>query len=188
MRKYIYISLFSLLLLSGCVTTDFSNDQFQSIPAFYKVNNTLYRGGEPDMDGLVRLKDMNIKTILSFQQDEDDVANERAMVHAFGMEFYNIPLIAGQLPTEEQAFQFLKTATNQKNFPVFIHCDSGRTNTGIMMAIYRVIVDGWPANEAYQEAKNLGFWPYKTDAELKAFIQQLRETYTIEVNRKPVGS
>jgi len=184
MKKYIYTLLFSFLLLSGCVTTDFSNDKFQSIPAFYKVNNSLYRGGEPDMDGLVRLKDMNIRTVLSFQQDEDDVANERAMVHAFGMEFYNIPLFAGQLPTENQAFQFLKIATNRNNFLVFVHGDSGRTSTGIMMAIYRVIVDGWSANEAYQEANNLGFWPYKTDAELKAFIQQLRETYTIEVNRK----
>ena len=167
MKKYIYVLLLCFLMISGCATVDYANDQFQSIPAFYKVNNSLYRGGEPDMYGLTRLKDMNIKTVLSFQQDADDVANERAMVHAFGMEFYNIPVADGQLPTVDQAFHFLKIVTNRKNFPVFIHCLSGRNTTGMMTAIYRVIAAGWPTNEAYLEAKSLGFWPYKADLELK---------------------
>jgi protein tyrosine/serine phosphatase len=189
MKKYINIVSCCLIMLSGCAYANYATDQFKSIPAFYKVNNNLYRGGEPDMDGLNRLKNMNIKTIVSFQQESDEVATERAMVHAFGMEFYNIPLSVYERPTDEQVLEFLDIVTNQANFPVFVHCASGRDRTGSMIAMYRVVVDGWTIKEAYQEAKDLGFWPYKGDAELKAFIHQLKDKdiYFIKVGRQPIG-
>ena len=137
----------------------------------------------------MRLQNMNIKTIVSFQQDSDDVNNERAMVHAFGMEFYNIPMSAYERPTDEQVLEFLDIVTNKNNLPVFAHGASGRDITGAMIAMYRVVVESWTIKEAYQEAKSLGFWPYKGDAELKAFIHQLKDkdAYFIKVGRKPIG-
>jgi protein tyrosine phosphatase (PTP) superfamily phosphohydrolase (DUF442 family) len=187
-RSFLYISLLGLMMITGCVHTDYAADSYKSIPAFYKVNDTLYRGGEPDIDGLQRLKNMGFKTVVSFQQDKDDVNNERAMVHAFGMDFYNIPLTAQQRPSDEAVLEFLDIVINENNFPIFVHCTSGRDTTAAMIAMYRVVVEAWTIKEAYQEAKALGFWPYHGEAELKAFIHQLKDKdiYFIKVGRKPM--
>jgi protein tyrosine/serine phosphatase len=189
MKKLLILLLLSLIMISGCAYTDYATDRFKSIPAFYKVNDTLYRGGKPDMDGLTRLKNMGIKTIISLQQESDEVSNEEAMVHAFGMEFYNIPMTVDERPTDEQVLEFLDLTTNPNNFPIFVHCASGRDRTGAMIAMYRVVVESWTIKEAYEEAKSLGFWPYHGDAELKAFIHQLKDKdiYFIKVGRTPIG-
>lgn len=187
-RTFLVICLLGLMAIAGCAYTDYATDSYKSIPAFYKVNDTLYRGGKPDIEGLQRLKNMGFKTIVSFQQESDDVNNERAMVHAFGMEFYNIPLTVQERPSDEAVLKFLDIVTNENNFPVFVHCASGRDRTGAMIAMYRVVVEAWTIKEAYQEAKALGFWPYHGEAELKAFIHQLKDKdiYFIKVGRKPM--
>jgi hypothetical protein len=41
--------------------------------------------------------------------------------------------------------------------------------------MYKVIVSGSTIKQAYKEAKNLGFWPYYGEAELKNFIHQLKD-------------
>lgn len=189
MKKYVNVLLVFLFMICGCAHDNYAADHFKSIPSFYKVNKNLYRGGEPDMDGLTRLKNMGIKTIVSLGQSADDVNSEKAMAQAFGMDFYNIPMSVEETPTDEQVLLFLDIVINQNNFPVFVHCKNGRDKTGAMIAMYRVIVDAWTIKEAYQEAKALGFWPYHGDAELKAFIHQLKDKdiYFIKAGRMPIG-
>ena len=174
MRKLFLLML--IIGISGCAYARYAEDPFQDIPAFYKVNDNLYRGGRPDMNGLMRLSDMGIKTIVSFQAEDDRGKNEEIMAEAMGIRnFYRIPLSVDEAPTDYQVLSFLSIVTDKSKQPVFIHCESGRDRTGVMIALYRVVVEGWTIKEAYNEAKQLGFWPYHGDAELKKFLHQLKD-------------
>jgi len=47
--------------------------------------------------------------------------------------------------------------TDTNNLPVFVHCERGADRTGMMCAMYRIIVCGWTKPEAIDERKNGGF-------------------------------
>ncbi len=39
---------------------------------------------------------------------------------------------------------------------VGLHCHRGQNRTGIMVAIYRIVHDGWSSRQAYEEARQFG--------------------------------
>ncbi len=183
--KVFFLSLCLAVVAAGCAGIQHDNDLFETIPAFYRINDNLYRGGCPDVGGLMYLKETEVKTILSFQQPSEELEREESMAQAFGLKFINIPLSVRGAPADEQVIKFLEVVTDKSKMPVFIHGGSGRDRTGVMTAVYRVVVEGWTIKEAYKEAKSLDYWPYHGDAELKRFIHQLKEKdiYFIKVGK-----
>ena len=57
----------------------------------------------------------------------------------------------GGLPTVQQVERFLRLVRDPANGPVLVHCKRGRGRTGIMAAVYRMEVNGWPIERAIQE-------------------------------------
>lgn len=165
----------NLLFLSGCAYLGYIKDPFVDIPNFYKVDEILYRGGQPNQEGLKKLKSLGIKTVISLREEDKQMLREKELIEALGMKFSNLPLSVYRRPSDEQVISFLENALDQDNQPVFVHCNSGRDRAGAMVALYRVVVSGWTIKEAYKEAKRLGFWPYKGEAELKKFIHQIKD-------------
>ncbi len=165
----------ALLFLSGCAYLGYLKDPFVDIPQFYKVDEILWRGGQPREEGFKKLKSLGIRTIISLRGTNEELNWEKNLVKGLNMNFYSLPLSVYARPENEQIVKFLKIVLDKKNQPVFIHCESGRDRTGAMVALYRVAVYGWGPKEAYKEAKRFGFWPYRGDAELKNFIHQLRD-------------
>ena len=47
--------------------------------------------------------------------------------------------------------QFLRTTTDPKLMPVLVHCEHGSDRTGVCMAAYRVVVQGWTKEDAIRE-------------------------------------
>ena len=52
---------------------------------------------------------------------------------------------------------FLKAATNTNNLPMFVHCQYGADRTGLMCAMYRVVVCDWTKEAAIAEMRDGGF-------------------------------
>lgn len=173
--KIIFICLWLLIGTTGCAYLSYVKDPFVDIPNFYQVNKNIYRGGKPNREGWIRLKQLGIKTVVDLCGKDENTAKEKKLVSDLGMDFANIPLSVYKEPTEQQTLKFLDIVTDKQIQPVFIHCESGRDRTGAMIAMYRVVVCGWSIKRAYNEAKSLGFWPYHGDAELHRFIHQLRD-------------
>ena len=174
----IKITLICLCILIGnvgCAYLGYLRDPFVDIPNFQQVDGSLYRGGQPNEEGLRRLKEIEIKTIINLRGEGKEMTGEKELASKLGIDFVNIPLSVYQAPTDEQALRFLSIVTNKEKQPVFVHCDSGRDRTGAFVAMYRVVVSGWTIKQAYKEARRLGFWPYHGDAELKKFIHQLKD-------------
>ena len=169
-------ALCAALFLTGCAYLGYLKDPYSDIPAFVKVNDSLYRGGQPKEAGWKRLSSLGIRTIVDLREDNPGIAGERQRADASGIRFIHIPMSIYAAPTDEQVMLFLETVLTPANQPVFVHCDSGRNRTGAMIAMYRVVVEGWTIKQAYHEARQLGFFPYHgREALLKSFVHQLKD-------------
>ncbi len=176
MLKFIFI-IFSLCLLPSCSYLGYIKDPFTAIPNFQEVTPKLYRGGKPDKTaGWEKLKNLKIKTLISFEENNPQNLKRKQTAEALGLKVYSIPISLYAAPSEEQVFEFLTITLSSKNQPVFVYCNNGRDRSGVMIALYRVVVDGWTIKNAYHEAVSLGYWPYYgEDTPLKNFIHQLKD-------------
>jgi protein tyrosine/serine phosphatase len=126
-----------------------------AVDNFGKVNDNYYRGGQPDAAGFAQLKRLGIKTVIDLRKDSR--ANEPNEVRAAGMQYFNIPMKASQAATPAQTDYFFKLVNDSANWPVYVHCKGGRHRTGALTAAYRIVHDGWTADQAYDEMKKYDF-------------------------------
>lgn len=164
-----------LPLLSGCAMAGYLKDPFTDIPAFDQVTDQIYRGGYPKPEGYARLKTLGVKTIINLSDDTTTAAQEREIAKELGFEVVSIPLGVYTWPEDEKVLKFLETALSPEAQPVFVHCSNGRDRTGAMIAVYRTIVQGKGPKEAYKEALDHGFWPYRGEVVLKKYVHQLKD-------------
>lgn len=170
------VTLLYLLFICGCAYLGYLRDPFVDIPNFHQVDEGLYRGGRPNQAGWDKLKSMGIKSVISLRGEDEEGAEEKETAQSLGMNFYHLPMSIYERPADERVLKFLEIVLNKDNQPVFVYCTSGRDRTGAMVAMYRVVVSGMTIKQAYKEAKELGFWPYRGDVpELKNFIHQLKD-------------
>jgi protein tyrosine/serine phosphatase len=130
------------------------------IKRFMQVGPRLFRGGQPDDNGLRYLSKLGIRTVVSLRND----ASERALVESLGMTFVHIPVtfrpMSGDMP-RDAVNRFLAVVDNPEAGPVFVHCQRGADRTGAFVGLYRVLRQGWTADAAYSEARAIGMrWWY----------------------------
>ena len=125
------------------------------IENFGKVNDHFYRGSQPKGRSYEQLAELGIKTIVDLRDDANDDA--RSATERAGMRYINLPMKEKSYPQADTAARFLQIVNDQANWPVFVHCAGGRHRTGVMTAVYRMAVDGWGVDQAYQEMKRYDF-------------------------------
>lgn len=119
---------------------------------FHRVDASLYRGAQPDAAGMQALEKMGIKTIINLRTLHDDDKETRATA----LRREHIRMIATNI-SEDDAVDFLQIVTKKENGPFFVHCQHGSDRTGAMCAVYRVVVQGWPLEEALREMMQGGY-------------------------------
>jgi len=118
---------------------------------------------------------LGIKTVIDLTRDGR--ADEPVLVKRAGMKFYRIPLTTSDRPPDASVAQFLKLVNDPANWPVFVHCQGGRHRTGVMTAVYRMTLDGWSADRAYQEMKQYHFEGFPGHPVLKRFVYDYYATF-----------
>src|SRR6185369_13217223 len=159
---HVFVSLYlcgSLLLLSVLTAKAADKDKYQngvSIKNFGKVDDRLYRGGQPKEEQFQELSRLGITTVIDLRDDPKDY--EKSAVEAAGMCYINLPMSDSKLPGNEQAAEYLRIVNNPETGTAFVHCAGGRHRTGVMVAIYRLNNYGWNVEQAYKEMKEYDFY------------------------------
>lgn len=125
------------------------------IKNFGKVNDNYYRAARPAAGQYALLRRMGVKAVIDLRNDENAGAAELA--RAAGLAYFNLPLEASRPATDEQAGEFLRLVNDPANWPVYVHCDGGRTRTGALTAVYRIVHDDWTADRAFDEMLKYDF-------------------------------
>ena len=60
-------------------------------------------------------------------------------------------------PHDDDVVRFLQIVTDESRLPAFVHCRRGADRTGMMVAIYRIAVQGWDKEQAIAEMTQGGF-------------------------------
>ncbi len=123
---------------------------------FGEVTPTLYRGGQPSSQGYEALSKMGVKIVVDARLSGKD--NERKEVEKAGMQYVSIPWHC-LFPRDEAMARFLAVLRTNPSKKVFVHCRYGDDRTGMMIAAYRMSVEGWTAEDARKEMDDFGFKP-----------------------------
>lgn len=163
------------------ISTDTLKEASGLIDNLQVVSPTVVRGGQPDVAGLTMLKNAGIKLVVNLRYaaksapksansfslfrhrgDDDEIEEEKASCEALGLKFLNISLNGFSAPDIADIRRFVSLFNEQENLPVYVHCLHGKERTGLMLAAYRIKVEGWTAERAYQEMLQNGFDPCRT--------------------------
>jgi protein tyrosine phosphatase (PTP) superfamily phosphohydrolase (DUF442 family) len=155
---------------------------------FGEVTPKLYRGGQPKGTGYEHLKKIGVDIVVDLRLSGRDA--EKRNVTKAGMRFVAIPWHC-YFPKDRVFAEFLKLLQENPDKKVFVHCRYGDDRTGMMIAAYRMAVQGWTPDEARREMQKFGFHrmicpplgPYETN-----FPKRLKDSPDFQALRSEAGS
>jgi len=150
-----------------------------------KINDYLYRGAQPNEQGLEELRELGITTIVDLRAEDRPKSEwEKKETERLGMHFVHIPIAGFAAPTNEEVVQFLSlvrsstalgggpsvTTPDGQPQKIFVHCMLGEDRTGVFIATYRMSVQKWPVAQAMREMNSFGFNGFWHPA-MKSFVR-----------------
>ncbi|WP_339487196.1 phosphatase domain-containing protein [Pseudomonas sp. EL_65y_Pfl2_R95] len=133
----------------------------------YQMSPNLYRSALPDSDDLASLKAANVTTVVSFIKDDD-----KQWIGSAQMSTVSIPLHADRV-TDADVIRVLHVLEEgQKHGSVLMHCKHGRDRTGLMAAMYRMVIQGWSKPEAINEMRRGGYGDPQQMEDALAYVEQ----------------
>jgi protein tyrosine/serine phosphatase len=134
--------------------------QLQGVSNLHKINDGLYRSAQPTKEGMKNLEKIGIKTVINlraFHSDSDELKGTTLLNDELNVKTWHIE--------DEDVIRVLRTISKKENGPFLIHCQHGADRTGVMSAMYRIVVQGWTKDDAIKEmvAGGYGFHPVWTN-------------------------
>ena len=125
---------------------------------FHFVAPGIMRASQPPMERFEFLKERyNLKTVLSFRQNNQVNEQEKQILKAISVDFINIPMNAGERQSIEKIEKCLNIITDPSRQPILIHCHGGKDRTGLISAAYRIKYNNWSLEDALTEMLAYGY-------------------------------
>lgn len=139
-----------------------------------KIAPGVWRGNHPTPKRWETLKELGIKTVLNLRavSAKPVYQTEVRICERLGFELVTVSLSGGAAPEKECLFRLIEVFRTIDK-PFFMHCKSGADRTGLASAIYLLVIEGRPLDEARQmlSPKFLHFKSTKTGV-LDAFLDE----------------
>lgn len=119
---------------------------------FYEIAPGVYRSNHPGPRRLKRYKDLGIKTVVTLRGEEKfaHYLFEKETCEALGMDFRVTKLWARNATKRERLLAVLDTFRDIEK-PFVFHCKSGADRAGIVAAMYLMVFEGVPVEEARKQ-------------------------------------
>ena len=109
----------------------------------HKVDDKVWRSGQPARYQFRELRKQGVGEVLCLRRWHSDIDE------APGMDLHHVRMNAGKIKDEQivRALQAILAADQ----PILVHCFHGADRTGAVIAMYRMVVQGWPRQKAIDE-------------------------------------
>ncbi len=153
-----------------------------------KVDEFLYRGSQPNDQGLKELKGLGITTVVDLRGERQGrAARERQRAAELGMKFVNIHASGWSPPKDAEIAEFFSLTQERPKEKLFVHCWLGDDRTGVFLAAYRIAFQHWTAEQALAEMRYYHmkeFWHPAMIRYIRAFPKHLEESRKLAPYRR----
>lgn len=126
----------------------------QGVPNLNQVTPFLYRSAQPDAAGFANMATtLKVKTVIDLRESQTDAAY---LGDSKIRPFY-VPMNALHITNEQIIAALTLIRAHQGEGPILVHCQHGADRTGVVIAMYRIIFQGWSKAQAIDEMKNGGY-------------------------------
>lgn len=139
---------------------------------FYRVDELLFRSAQLDGSDAAKLHELGIKSIVNLRH-----FNRGGDKRAFGDQFWlaNKPLQSWEIKPTQIADVLRTIRERQKEGAVLVHCYHGADRTGLVVAMYRVIYQGWSLDAARSEMIEGGYGFHSMWQDIAGFLTPQNE-------------
>ena len=123
-------------------------DQFN----LHQMTPTLYRSALPNSNALPVLESLKIATVINFLPESDATWLKTSDIKQVQLTYRTNHVDDSDVLAALRAIQDAETKG-----PVLMHCKHGSDRTGLMAAMYRVVIQGWSKEDALNEMTLGGF-------------------------------
>ncbi len=144
---------------------------------FGRVDERLYRGGQPTPAGIEYLAKLGVRTVIDLREPGARSRAERRLVTASGMKYMAVPMSGFTAPAIADITKILATLEDPAAGPVFIHCRRGADRTGAVVAAYHIAHDNWDNARALKDARahHMSFYQFPRANFIRNFRPQPAE-------------
>ena len=118
----------------------------------FQMSPTLYRSALPDSGAVPLLKNLKVATVITFLPESDQNWLSDSDINQVQLSYRTNHVDDADVLKTLRAIQ-----AAEANGPVLLHCKHGSDRTGLMAAMYRVVVQGWSKEDALSEMTQGGF-------------------------------
>lgn len=125
-------------------------------PNLHRITPLLYRSAQPTKAGFKSLEALGVRTVIDLRAYHSD----RREAKGTGLRLVDLDIQTWKV-AERDVVEVLKRLRRHEDGPFLVHCLHGADRTGVMMAMYRMVEQGWSKEEALREmhAGGYGFHP-----------------------------
>ena len=136
-----------------------------SVHNFYKLNDSIYRSGQPCKKSFRELSLWGFKSILNLRKNRSD-------------HFDSLPIQKFEVRMKASRFTDIEIVSALKILlrspkPIVVHCMYGADRTGVVLAMYRIIFEHWTKEMAIDELINGGYHFHKRFANIPKYITEV---------------
>ncbi|WP_192563002.1 dual specificity protein phosphatase family protein [Pseudomonas gozinkensis] len=118
----------------------------------FQMSPTLYRSALPDDGAVPLLNNLKVVTVINFLPEADSSWLKTPGIHQVQLPYRTNHVDDSDVLKTLRAIQAAET-----DGPVLMHCKHGSDRTGLMAAMYRIVVQGWSKEDALNEMTQGGF-------------------------------
>ena len=151
------VVLWATMLAVGAASPQLTRQEVPGVRNMTQVEPTIACAGATDASAIPEIAKRGYKSIINLRLASETGANideARAAAVRAGIRYVHIPFEIAK-PDESAVDRFIAAVTDTANHPTFVHCGSAHRVAGMWM-IKRVVVDGWEAQRAENEARSIG--------------------------------
>jgi tyrosine-protein phosphatase SIW14 len=139
-----------------------------SVGNLYLVEDGLYRGAQPTAAGFQELVKLGVKCVLDVAGGPGD----ETLIEKGSLKLFHVPMSAFGL-RDDRVLQALRIMADPTNRPLLIHCQHGADRTGAIVALYRVVIQGWTPENAVLEMNRGGYHHSSLFRNLETYVLKL---------------